>query len=278
MPAAACALPKVDSSFTRAMMPASNNKATIISMAVLAIAISSTLHEGVGHGLTAWLRGDIPTDLTSNHLSDLRPDRLVDAAGTLVNLAAGALTMFAAWLSGRRSNLRYFLWLVGCFNLMDGAGYFLFSGILGLGDWQAVIAGLPHYLALRIGMSLFGALLYLFVVKIIARMLEPFCPAKTEYRALYNTVGRLPYYAACAFYCLAGAFDPLGLKLFLLSTIPAAFGGNSGLLWADSFLPESSTGTGCPLIVSRQPAWWTAATVLGFVYILFLGRGIHFAR
>jgi hypothetical protein len=32
------------------------------------------------------------------------------------------------------------------------------------------------------------------------------------------------------------------------------------------------------LTVSRQPAWWIAAIILGFGYILFLGRGIHFAR
>ena len=259
-------------------MTAANSKATIISMAVIAIAISSALHEGVGHGLTSWLRGDIPTDLTSNHLSDLRPDRLVDAGGTIVNLVAGTVAMFAAKFSSKRVNLRYFLWLVGCFNLMDGAGYFVFSGILGLGDWQEVIAKLPHYMALRVGMSILGTVLYLVVIKVIARLLQPFCPNRTEYRSLYNVVGRLPYYAACAFYCLAGAFDPLGLQLFFLSTIPAAFGGNSGLMWADSFLPEVSTGIGDPLTVARQPAWWIAASVLGLAYILVLGRGIHFAQ
>ena len=256
----------------------SNSKPTIISMAVLAIAIASALHEGIGHGLIAWLRGDIPTELTSNHLSDLRHDRLVDAGGTLVNIAAGAAAMFAAHLSVDRANSRYFLWLLGCFNLMDGAGYFLFSGILGLGDWQQVIVGLPHYIALRVGMSIFGAVLYCFVVKVIASLLQPFCPNRTEYRSLYNTVGRLPYYAACAFYCLAGAFDPLGLQLLFLSTIPAAFGGNSGLMWADSFLPRTSSSTGHLLVVSRQPAWWIAATVLGLTYILVLGRGVHLAR
>ena len=250
-----------------------NSKATLISMAVLAIAASSLLHEGLGHGVTAWLRGDIPTVLTSNHLDDLRPDRLVDAGGTLVNLAAGAIAMYASTLATRRPNLRYFLWLLGSFNLMDGAGYFLFSGILGLGDWQEVIRGLPHYVALRIAMSLFGAALYFLVVKLIARTLQPFCPDRTQHRSLYNTVGRLPYYAACAFYSLAGAFDPLGIQLLLISTIPAAFGGNSGLMWADSLLPAHSDTP--PLVVSRSPAWWVAATLLGIAYILTLGRGIH---
>ncbi len=259
-------------------MPESNSKATIVSMAVLAIAISSALHEGIGHGLTALLRGDVPTELTSNHLSDIRPDRLVDAGGTLVNLAVGAVAMFAANRSSHRVQLRYFLWLVGCFNLMDGAGYFLFSGILGLGDWQDVIAGQPHYVVLRVAMSIFGAVLYLIVVKVIAQVLQPFCPDQTRYRSLYNIVGRLPYYAACGFYCLAGAFDPLGLKLFFLSTIPAAFGGNSGLMWADSLLPRTSRSADAPLVVPRQPAWWIAAMVVGSAYILILGRGIHFAR
>jgi hypothetical protein len=251
---------------------AKSDKLTIISMAVLAIAASSLLHEGLGHGVTAWLRGDIPTELTSNHLSDIRPDRLVDAGGTLVNLAVGALAMAASFAAGRRANLRYFLWLLGAINLMEGAGYFLFSGIIGFGDWQEVIAGLPHYVALRIAMSLFGAGLYFLVVAVIARGVHPFCPDNPT----YNTVGRLPYYAACTFYCIAGAFDPLGIHLLLISTIPAAFGGNSGLMWADSLLPSASATQ--PLAIARMPGWWIAAAILGLAYILILGRGIQFAH
>lgn len=259
-------------------MPESNNRTTIISMAVLAIAISSSLHEGVGHGLVSWLRGDIPTELTSNHLSDLRPDRLVDMGGTLVNLLAGGVAMWGSRLVGRRANLRYFLWLLGCFNLLDGAGYFLFSGILGLGDWEAAITGLPHPVALRVGMSVFGAVLYVGVVKLIADGIQPFCPNQVRDKSRYNSVGRLAYYAACTFYCVAGAFDPLGPKLLFLSTIPAAFGGLSGMMWADSFLPRSTVSTDDPLTVGRAPAWWVVATILGLAYILVLGRGVHFSH
>jgi hypothetical protein len=56
-------------------MPDRHDKLTIISMAVVASASATLLHEGVGHGLSAWLRGDIPTELTSNHL--YRCDRIV---------------------------------------------------------------------------------------------------------------------------------------------------------------------------------------------------------
>ena len=208
----------------------------------------------------------------------MRPDRLVSAGGTLVNLAAGTLAMLASKRAGRRANLRYFLWLLGCFNLMDGAGYFLFSGMLGLGDWQAVIVGLGHPVAFRVSMSLFGAMLYVFVVRVIAWQIEPFCPDKGEFRSLYNALGRLPYYAACPFYCLAGAFDPLGLRLLFLSTIPAAFGGLSGLLWADTFLPATSADPRHRLTVTRQPTWWFAAIVGGLGYVICVGRGIHFAH
>ena len=54
-----------------ARMPTLNDKPTIISMAIIASALATLLHEGLGHGITAWLRGDIPTELTSNHLSSL---------------------------------------------------------------------------------------------------------------------------------------------------------------------------------------------------------------
>jgi hypothetical protein len=253
-------------------MPERHSKATIISMAVIASALATFLHEGVGHGVTAWLRGDIPTELTSNHLSTLRPDRWVDAGGTLVNLVAGAGSLMLARSAGNRANIRYFFWILAALNLLPGAGYFLFSGIFGFGDWYQVIVGLPHQVILRICMTVFGAGLYVLVVRLLAVSVRPFVPD----RSTYNTVGRLPYYAACLFSCAAGALDPLGLKLFIVSTIPAAFGGSSGLMWADSLLPRVIPGR--QLVVTRQPAWWIAALVLGISYIVILGRGLKISQ
>jgi hypothetical protein len=246
-----------------------HSKATIISMAVTSMGLAALLHEGVGHGVTAWLRGDMVTQLTSNHLSDLKPDRLVEAGGTIVNLLTGAVALAAC---GRaRPNLRYFLWFFAAVSLLDGAGYFLFSGIGGVGDWAAVIAGLPHQGALRAAMAIFGAVFYFFCVKLLAAEVRPFAS-----RSEYNTVGRLPYLAACIFYCIAGAFDPLGIRLLFLSTIPAAFGGLSGLLWADALLPRAAPAQ--PLTVERAPLWWWTAGVFGIAFVVILGRGINFSH
>lgn len=251
-------------------MPARHSKTTIISAAVISVALAALLHEGLGHGVTAWLRGDVVTELTSNHLSSLRPDRLVDAGGTIVNLITGTISLIALSLAGSRANARYFLWFFAAVNLLQGAGYFLFSGILGLGDWNAVIQGLPHQAAIRIVMSIFGAALYFACARLLAVAIRPFVTARAE----YNTVGRLPYLAACIFYCIAGALDPLGIKLLFLSTIPAAFGGLSGLLWADALMPR--TAPAHPLAVKRSAAWLWTAIIFGCAFIGILGRGIEF--
>lgn len=253
-------------------MPSEHSKATIISMAVIAVGTGALLHEGVGHGVVSWLRGGVPTELTSNHLSSLHEDRWISAGGTLVNLVAGTIALLAAHLAGTRANFRYFCWLLAAHNLFSGAGYFMFSGIIGFGDWAQVIEGLPHQLALRIAMSIFGVGLYVLVARFLAVAIRPFCPT----RGSYNVVGRLPYVAGCLFSCLAGAFDPLGVKLLLISTVPATFGGSSGMLWLDNLMPRTPPDK--PLVVRRQPAWWIAAAIFGIAFILVLGRGIEFAH
>ena len=96
-----------------------HSKATIISMAVTSMGLAALLHEGVGHGVTAWLRGDMVTQLTSNHLSDLKPDRLVEAGGTIVNVLTGTIALAACYHA--RPNLRFFLWFFAAVSLLDGA-------------------------------------------------------------------------------------------------------------------------------------------------------------
>ena len=246
-----------------------HDKLTIVSMAVIASAVATLLHEGLGHGLVAFLRGAVPMELTSNHLTSLRPDKWVEASGTLVNLAAGMAALLASLRVSGHINIRYFLWLLAALNLLPGAGYFLFSGILGLGDWNAIISDLPNQALWRALMVILGAALYLGSVKILVMAVWPYCKDRGE----YNVVGRLPYLAACLFSCAAGALDPMGWNLLLGSTIPAAFGGSSGLLWADNLRPRWAVIEET-LVVARSPRWWVAAVVLGGLYIAILGPGI----
>jgi hypothetical protein len=252
-------------------MAETSDKLTITSMAVIAGGLAVLLHEGLGHGVTAWLRGDIPTELTSNHLSSMRADHWVEAAGTLVNIAVG-LPALAASRGKGSANWRYFFWLLGALNLLPAAGYFMLSGLAGFGDWYEVVAGLPHLALIRVAMTLAGAAAYYGVAWMLARTVTPWSHGGAD----YNTIGRLPYYVAGAFSCVAGAFDPLGVKLMLISTIPAAFGGSSGLMWANYLIPRGSPGGA--LVVTRQTGWWIAAVIWGVTFIAVLGRGVHFAH
>lgn len=244
--------------------------ATIVSVAVVSIGLAAILHEGLGHGVMAWLRGDVVTELTSNHLSTLQNDRLVEAGGTFVNILTGVICLAACFRAGNRSNLRYFLWLFGAINLLQGTGYFLFSGVIGVGDWAMVIQGLPHQAVLRTLMTIVGAISYFLSVRLIGVAVRPFIASPAE----YSTVAKLAYLAACAFYCLAGALDPLGIKLLFVSTIPAAFGGTSGLLWADRLMPRAVPAR--PLAVQPGRAWWAAGVLFGAAFIVVFGRGISF--
>jgi hypothetical protein len=71
-----------------------------------------------------------------------------------VNLFVGASSLLASRVARDRANVRYFFWIFAAFNLLHSAGYFLFSEVSGFGDWHEIIRGLPHQVALRIGMSL----------------------------------------------------------------------------------------------------------------------------
>ncbi len=249
-------------------MRESHSKATILSMAVIASGVATLLHEGLGHGVVAWLRGDVPTMITSNHLSAVRPDRLVSAGGTLVNLLAGALLLGLSWRV-KRANTRYWLWLLAAFNLLPNAAYPLYSGIFNVGDWAQVVRGLPHAGLLRVAMVLLGAALYVLCVRLLAVGVRPFVGDAR----MYNTVARLPYFGACLFGCVAGAFDPLGLTLFFSSTVAAAVGGPSGLLWGDSLMPRAAPAE--VLWVRRSRGWMLAGVVFGLVYVVVLGRGVR---
>ena len=61
----------------------------------------------------------MPTEHTSNHLTSLFEDRRIQAGGTLVNLAAGTLALFATFAVGISTGLRYF-WLLASHNLLTG--------------------------------------------------------------------------------------------------------------------------------------------------------------
>src|SRR5438132_8199704 len=104
----------------------SNDRLTLVGIAIVAYALANILHEGLGHGGMCVAVGAQLKLLSAVGVECATEGRrlvgryLVAAGGTLANLLAGA----TAWLllrtqEGRLTSWRYFLWLFMTLNLLQ---------------------------------------------------------------------------------------------------------------------------------------------------------------
>jgi len=250
---------------------------TIAAIAIAATVITDFIHEGIGHGGMCAATGGQPLVLSTVHFECSADTRLVAAGGTLANLIFGALFWVAARAVRQTASWRYFFWLVMTFNLFDAGGYFLFSGIGNFGDWAAVVAGWQPAWAWRVGLIALGTMTYfLLFVPFCLRELRPFLGKDPEIRVRRaRSLTLTPYLTAGILSCIAGALNPVGPLLILISAAAASFGGKSGLAWMWTLLRG-------PLIPSSElqmpeikhsRGWMVAAVILATVFIAGLGPG-----
>jgi hypothetical protein len=252
---------------------------TVVSISILVYILGDLLHEGLGHGVTAWLSGAHSITISTVAMQTEIDTRWIDASGTLVNLAAaGILWLVLAAARHARPVARYFLVLALAGNLFGGTGYFLFSGVSGFGDWAAVIHGLRPYWAWRLGLCVLGAASYYAAMLVVAAELKSF-------RGRDRTVARLrnlcwtPYFSEGILAGIAGLLNPAGLFYVVASALPSTLGANSGLL-SLPFLPglrrvRSGEFAGP---IERSPAWVAAGAIGALLFIGVLGRGITWTR
>jgi hypothetical protein len=257
---------------------------TVGSIGILAYMLGNVLHEGAGHGGACLLVGAKPLVLSSVHFECSLDSRLVMAGGTLMNLAAGSVFFALGRLVGcSYPRLKYFFWISMTVNLFTGTGYFLFSGIGGIGDWGAFIEGLGPQWVWRIGLAIFGAATYLLAARISLLELRPIIGSNKEQR--YQRAVRLsaiPYFAGGILMCIAGALNPKGMILILISAAASTFGGTSGLLWTTDWL---NRGTLIPSGPAEEPmpihrSWplIIAAGAIAIAFIGVLGPSVRLAR
>ncbi len=253
---------------------------TIVAIAVVATVIANVIHEGLGHGVMCVATGGQPLVLSTVHFECSADTRLVAAGGTLANLIFGTLSWLAMRAVKRSATWRYFFWLLMTLNLFGVGGYFLFSGIGNIGDWTAVVAGWQPAWAWRVGLTALGIVTYFFLfVPLSLRELRPFLGKDAKVR-----VGRarqltlVPYLTGGALSCVAGALNPVGPMLILISAAAASFGGNSGLAWMWTLLygPRFPSSEFQMPEIERSRGWIIAAVVLAIAFILRLGPGVRF--
>src|SRR3984893_10213085 len=253
---------------------------TIAAITIAATVIADFIHEALGHGGMCVATGGRPLVLSTVHCEGSADTRLVAAGGTLANLIFGALFWVAARAVKRSASWRYFFWLLMTFNLLGVGGYFLFSGIGNIGDWAAVVAGWHPAWVWRVGLAALGIVTYFFVfVPLSLRELRPFLGKDTNirgWRARQLTL--VPYLTAGVLSCVAGALNPVGPLLILISAAAASFGGHSGLAWMWNLLhnPRIPSSEFQVPEIENSREWMIVAVVSAIGFITGLGPGVKF--
>jgi len=274
----------------RSVMPVRNDWVTVIAVAALTYALASVVHEGLGHGGACLIVGGIPRELSSMDFDcDLyglgaSAEKIVAAGGTIANLifGLGALALYRRIPVTSTPLGRFFVWLFAAVNLMQGTGYFLFSGIGGIGDWAVVIEGLEPPWIWRAILALSGTGLYFVTTNYLFNALGPFTGAARpeRYRRALQ-LATVSYIAGGALSLLAGFRNPAGVALVAISGAAASLGGTSGLAWGPQMLRGTPTASVDPPAIEPQVIVrsWTViaiAAAASAVFILILGHGVHF--
>ncbi len=256
---------------------------TVTAIALVAYAASNVLHEAVGHGGACVALGEKPLVLSSVHFDcgeeamSALARRGASAAGTIVNFIAGALALVAFKTTNplQKRHTAYFLWLFTTLNLLMGAGYFLFSGVGGIGDWAAVAGGTMSPLIWRPAMAVFGGLLYFVLARRSAQWLRSLV-GSDELSMRRSKLLTVPaYIAGGLLFCLSGVFNPVGPVLIAVSAAAASFGGASGLLWLTEFLRRAEHSAE-PAELDRSYVWIVAGCIVSLIFVAILGPSIHF--
>jgi hypothetical protein len=256
-----------------------DDRLTMIAISALACILQNVLHEGLGHGVTAWLSGAHRVTMSTVALQSDIATRWISANGTLINLLFGAIFWLVLLKPRRyRPATRYFLVLAMAGNLLTGAGYFLFSGAINFGDWAEVIRGLQPHWMWRIGLVVLGLASYYASMLVVAAEMKPF-QSNGETSRRVRMLCWTPYFTDGILACFGGLFNPLGLFYVIASALPSTLGANAGLLSLPGMIGRlRSAKEGQVEPIRRSAVWIATAGVASLLFILVLGHGITLSR
>lgn len=259
---------------------AKDDRLTLVAISVLAYILQDVLHEGLGHGVTAWLSGTHHMTISTVALQSDIDTRWISANGTIVNLLfAGIMWLLLLNPKRYRPATRYFLVLAMAGNLFTGTGYFLFSGVFNFGDWAAVIRGLePHWLW-QLGLVVLGVVSYYASMLVVARELKPFrCEGEGDFSRRLRLLCWTPYFSEGILAGLGGLVNPLGLFYVIASALPSTLGANAGLLSLPGMMRGWSRSDERQVDpIRRSPAWIATGVVASLLFVFVLGRGISWS-
>jgi hypothetical protein len=256
--------------------PIKDDLLTLISASALARILGDILHEGIGHGVTAYLSGAQKMTLSTVALQSDNDTRLIAAMGTIVNLiAAAVLWLILRNASRLKPTTRYFFVTCMAGNLFTGTGYFFFSGVTNFGDWARVIQGLQPHWAWQVGLVIVGVAAYYRAMLVVAAEFGPFA---TSEGARLRRLTWTAYFTDGILATVAGLLNPAGLFYVIASAVPSSLGANTGLFVMPFFMWGAKPWANPVSPVARSLVWITCAAIIGVLFIVVLGRGITWSR
>lgn len=260
--------------------------ALIGAIAVVAFAIANVMHEGA-HGVACVLAGGKPIAFSAIHFDcdeaaiDEKAGKWISAAGTLANLFLAAASLGALRLLKKTATAdRFFWWLFMTVNALQAGGYWLFSGLARIGDWAHVIDGWAPHWAWRIGLTGCGLAVYLTAIRVSLKELGLFLVHNSTLKQQARRLTLTPYFAGGALYVAAGVFNPVSVKLILISAAAASFGGTSALAWMFNLYQSRRWASHATAAAEFQPAlswsWGLSATIAAGIFVGVLGPGLFF--
>lgn len=259
---------------------------TVMGMAAVIYCLSTLLHEGGGHGGACLAVGARPVTWGAyyfdcdTHAGPAWKWRVVAGAGNTVNLIVATIAGVALRLTPwRRSTTRLALTLALSVNLFTWAGYFLFSGATGLGDWgdgrEQMLWRVPNVAIWRSGEFAFGLLAYLLAMRLNGRLFGTLFGGVEGSRRAGRLTAWTAYFTGGALAVLIGLLNPVGLFVILASAAAATFGGTAGFWNTGNQMPLDGAPPAPP--VTRNWTWIIAGAAVAIGYALIFGRSIQFA-
>ena len=257
---------------------------TTIAIAAIAVSMMVAFHEGV-HALSCIvLGGDLQEysalHVTCNYAQDWQ-SKIGSGSASVANIILGTVFLFVLRRSQQKSSeWLYFAWLFMLVNWLNGAGYWMFSGIANLGDWANVIDGWNPAWLWRVTMTFVGVGSYLFFVWLALKEFGKIVGGNADEQIGRATkLGIISYVRAVFIIFLAGLAHPYGMgSLPVVAGLLAVMGGLSPLLWMMQWFRAASFAKLAkpPLEIHRKLSWVVVAAVVVFVYVVILGRTLYF--
>jgi len=260
---------------------------TLIVIAAFSFMFATAIHEHGGHALACVLQGGhisemgaFYVDCTRTSLSEFG-NRVVAVAGPLVSFLTGLIALGYFYRNQRTdASLTFFLWHFATVNLMMASGYFLFSGVAGIGDLGTGESGAfqgvqPEWLV-RMGLSVLGLVFYYAVIRISIKMMDHFIGGEGRER-----VGRAQMLSVIAYLVgggiaiLIGLFNPYGIVIVLVSSFASSMGGTSGMAWMMQLLDRSKDTGMPPFAMPRNWSWIFVGVGFILLYAIIFGRTLY---